>query len=96
MSAAAMLVIAPILRHVVQDFGMDPVQFGVMLSFNLLIGTMPPPVGAGLFVGARVAGIRPEQGLRAVRPSDLPLAGRMVIALVPVMATGLPKRVFGR
>jgi tripartite ATP-independent transporter DctM subunit len=92
----AILVIAPILLQVVLEFGMDPVQFGIMLSFNLLIGMMTPPVGIGLFVGARVAGMRPEELLRAIVPFYLPLAaGLMVIAFVPAVTTWLPNAVFG-
>src|SRR5690606_29890105 len=45
----AILIMAPILLQVVSEFGMGPVQFGVMLSFNLLIGMITPPMGIGLF-----------------------------------------------
>ncbi len=62
----AILIVAPILLEVVKEFGMGPVQFGVMLSFNTLIGMITPPMGIGLFVGAKVAGITPEQVLRAL------------------------------
>jgi tripartite ATP-independent transporter DctM subunit len=92
----AILVMAPILLQVVQEFGMDPVQFGVMLSFNLLIGMMTPPVGIGLFVGSKVAGISPEAMLRAIVPFYLPLAaGLLLIAFVPAITVWLPDLVFG-
>jgi tripartite ATP-independent transporter DctM subunit len=92
----AILIVSPILLEVVKQFGMDPVQFGIMLSFNLLIGMMTPPVGIGLFVGGKVAGIRPEQMLRAIVPFYLPLAaGLMIIAFVPAVTTWLPNLVFG-
>ena len=56
----AILIVAPILLQVVHAFGMGPVQFGLMLSFNLLIGMITPPMGIGLFVGGKVAGISPR------------------------------------
>lgn len=93
----AILVIAPILLEVVADFGMGPVQFGIMLSFNLLIGMITPPVGIGLFVGAKVAGITPEMLLKAVIPFFFPLfAGLALISYVPAVTEWLPALLMGR
>lgn len=93
----AILVIAPILLEVVADFGMGPVQFGIMLSFNLLIGMITPPVGIGLFVGAKVAGITPEELLKAVIPFFLPLfAGLALISYVPAVTEWLPALIMDR
>ncbi|WP_308918126.1 TRAP transporter large permease [Jannaschia sp. LMIT008] len=92
----AILVIAPILIDVVAGYGMDPVTFGVMLSFNVLIGMITPPVGIGLFVGARVAGITPERTLRATMPFLVPLfVGLAIIAFVPAVTLWLPGLVMG-
>ena len=88
----AILVMAPILLEVVGEFGMGPVQFGVMLSFNLLIGMMTPPMGIGLFVGARVAGTSPEHIFRSSMPFFIPL----IITFVPAVTTWLPSLVFTR
>ncbi|MCB1463285.1 MAG: TRAP transporter large permease [Nitratireductor sp.] len=93
----AILIIAPILLHVVSEFGMGPVQFGVMLSFNLLIGMITPPMGIGLFVGGKVAGISPEAVFRATLPFFIPLlAGLAVISYVPWVTEWLPSLVFHR
>ncbi|GAB5376503.1 MAG: TRAP transporter large permease [Acuticoccus sp.] len=92
----AILVIAPILLEVVSQYGMGPVQFGVMLSFNLLIGMITPPMGIGLFVGGKVAGISPDRVFRATLPFFVPLiAGLLIIAFVPAVTTWLPGLVFG-
>ncbi|WP_029066088.1 TRAP transporter large permease [Labrenzia sp. DG1229] len=92
----AILIIAPILLEVVSEFGMGPVQFGIMLSFNLLIGLITPPVGIGLFVGAKVAGTTPEKVLRASVPFFVPLFfGLALISFVPAISTWLPSLVFG-
>ncbi|MEJ8573003.1 TRAP transporter large permease [Microbaculum marinum] len=93
----AILIIAPILLTVVQELGMGPVQFGVMLSFNLLIGMITPPMGIGLFVGAKVAGTTPENVLKASLPFFVPLiAGLLIISFVPGVTTWLPGLVFSR
>ncbi len=91
----AILIVAPILLQVVHAFGMGPVQFGLMLSFNLLIGMITPPMGIGLFVGGKVAGISPEAVLRATLPFFLPLlAGLAIISFVPWVTEWLPGLVF--
>lgn len=51
----AILIFTPIFLPICQAFGMSSVQFGIMMVFNLCIGTITPPVGNILFVGVRVA-----------------------------------------
>lgn len=92
----AILIIAPILLRIVAEYGMGPVQFGVMLSFNLLIGMITPPLGIGLFVAAKVANISSEAVLKASWPFFLPLlAALMIISYVPWVTEWLPSLVFG-
>ena len=62
--APALLILAPILLPVVQAFGIDPVHFGIIMCFNILIGIITPPMGIGLFVAGQVAGISPESVLK--------------------------------
>lgn len=93
----AILIMAPILLEIVAAYGMGPVQFGVMISFNLLIGMITPPVGIGLFVAARVANISTEAVLKASWHFFIPLlAGLAMISYVPWVTEWLPKLVFGR
>ena len=56
----AILIFVPIFLPIVQEFGIDPVHFGVMVVMNLSLGVITPPVGNVLFVGARVARLRVE------------------------------------
>lgn len=93
----AVLIIAPILLHIVAEYGMGPVQFGVVLSFNLLIGMITPPVGIGLFVAAKVANISSEAVLKASWPFFIPLLGGLaIISYVPWVTEWLPSLVFDR
>jgi len=92
----ALLISAAILFPVTQAMGIDPVHFGVVLTFNLLIGIITPPMGIGLFVAARVAGISVEAVMRATLPFLLPLfVALAVITAVPALSTWLPNLVFG-
>src|SRR5690606_22313965 len=93
----AVLIIAPILLHIVAEYGMGPVQFGVVLSFNLLIGMITPPVGIGLFVAAKVANISSEAVLKASWPFFIPLLiGLLIISFVPWVTEWLPALIFDR
>lgn len=56
----ACLIFTPIFLPVCQELGMNTVHFGIMMIFNLCIGTITPPVGTTLFVGVKVGGVKIE------------------------------------
>ena len=92
----ALLITASILHPVVMDIGIDPVHFGVVITFNLILGIITPPMGIGLFVASRVAGIPVEQVLRATIPFLVPLMiSLVVITIFPGLSLWLPDLVFG-
>ncbi|MEJ1159922.1 TRAP transporter large permease [Prosthecomicrobium sp. N25] len=94
---AAMLILIPILTPAAAQFGIDPIQFGLIFVLNLMIGTVTPPVGVVLFVTSRVAGISFEAMSRAILPWLIPLLAVLVaITLWPPLTTWLPKLVLGR
>ncbi|MEN6593933.1 MAG: TRAP transporter large permease [Clostridiaceae bacterium] len=89
------LIMTPILLPIVTSFGMNPVQFGIMMILNLGIGLLTPPVGQVLFVGSSISGEPIEKLTKAL----LPQMGVMVITLfmitfIPEITTYLP-RLFG-
>ena len=95
-TAPAILILSPILLPVAMEMGIDPVHFGVIVCFNLVIGIITPPMGIGLFVTARVAGISPEEVLRGTLPFLVPLILSLVtISLLPGLSTFIPDLVFG-
>jgi len=53
--APAILIFTPIFLPVVQEVGMDPIQFGIMMLINLCVGLCTPPVGTVLFVAMGIA-----------------------------------------
>jgi C4-dicarboxylate transporter DctM subunit len=61
---AAIIVLGPILAPVAQNFGIDPVHFGLIMIANLATGMVTPPVGVNLFVACEVAGLRIDQIIR--------------------------------
>lgn len=56
----ACLIFTPIFLPVCTALGMNPIHFGIMLIFNLCIGTITPPVGTTLFVGVKVGKVKIE------------------------------------
>ena len=57
----AVLIFTPIFLPVCLALGMDIIHFGIMIIFNLCIGTITPPVGTTLFVGVKVGGVTIEK-----------------------------------
>jgi TRAP-type C4-dicarboxylate transport system permease large subunit len=64
----AMLILAPILLPMMQQVGIDPVYFGVLMSVNLGIGLITPPVGTVLYVATGVAGIKFDELVKSIAP----------------------------
>jgi tripartite ATP-independent transporter DctM subunit len=93
---AALLILIPILVPAAVGFGVDPVQFGLIMIFNLILGTIHPPIGVVLFVMARIAGITFEQISRAIIPWLVPLLCVLAaITLWPPLTLALPHLLMG-
>lgn len=91
----AVLIFTPIFLPIAMSFGMTPVQFGIMIVFNLCIGTITPPVGAVLFVGAKIANLRLESVIRSLLPFFAALiVVLMIVTFIPELSLALP-RLFG-
>ncbi len=93
----AILIFTPIFLPVVTSdlIGMTAVQFGIMLVFNLCIGTITPPVGNILFVGVRVAGTSIERVIKPLLPYYGAIAAvLLLVTFIPGVSMLLP-RIFG-
>ncbi|SIS61800.1 TRAP transporter large permease [Paracoccus saliphilus] len=91
----AVLIFTPIFLPIAGEIGMDPVQLGIMMIFNLGVGSMTPPVGSVLFVGCSVANLRIEQVAKPLLPFLAVLVlSLMLVSYVPALTLGLP-RLFG-
>lgn len=88
----AILIFTPLFLPIVKTFGMDPVQFGLILVYNLCIGNITPPVGNTLFVAIKVG----RSSLSKVMPYMLAyyvaiLVGLLLVTYVPFISLGLPQ-----
>ena len=87
----AILIFVPIFLPIVTAFGVDPIHFGIMVTFNLCVGTITPPVGNVLFVGAKIANLRIEPVIKALVPFFVALVLTLfLVAYVPQLSLALP------
>ncbi|MFN4009422.1 MAG: TRAP transporter large permease [Pannonibacter sp.] len=92
----ALLIFTPIFLPVVKDLGMDPVHFGVMMTFNLCIGICTPPVGSALFVGCSVGKVSIAKVIKPLLPMiAMQYAVLMLITYVPDLSLALPRWLLG-
>lgn len=92
---AAMVILVPILVPVVVAAGVDPLQFGIIMVMNLVIGALTPPLGVLVFTTARVGGAPSTSVFRAIIPF---IAAQLVVLLLVTMIpqiTLLPIQWFG-
>lgn len=88
----AILIFTPLFLPIVESFGMSPVQFGIILVYNLCIGNITPPVGNTLFVAIKVG----DTNLQKVMPYMLRfyafiLIGLILVTYVPAISLHLPQ-----
>lgn len=80
-----LIMVVPILLPIATEvYGIHPVHFGVVVSINLILGLLSPPVGIGLYVAATVARVSPLKVFRVAIPFFLVTCAVLVLlALVP-------------
>lgn len=88
----AILIFTPILLPICTSFGMDPIHFGILLCFNLSIGTITPPVGTILFTGCRVGGVTIESVMKHLLPYFFViLIALLLVTYIPEISMFLPR-----
>lgn len=91
----AVLIFTPIFLPIVQSFGMTPVHFGIMLVFNLCIGTITPPVGPILFTGCKIGNVTIEEVFKWLLPFyAVTILILFLVTFVPSFSLFLPQ-IFG-
>ena len=89
---ASISILVPVLMPIILKVGIDPVHFGVVMTLNLMIGLLHPPLGMVLFVLARIAKLSLERTTMAILPWLIPLLFSLVaITLIPELTLWLPR-----
>ncbi|CTU24932.1 TRAP transporter large permease [Escherichia coli] len=88
----AILIFTPILLPIIIKLGVDPIHFGIIMIYNLAIGTITPPVGSGLYVGASVGKVKVEEVIKPLLPFYAVIIGvLLLITYIPGMTLFLPR-----
>ena len=89
------LILAPILFPIAQQMGIDPVHLGIIMTVNMEIGMVTPPVGLNLFVTSGITGMPMTSVIRAALPwLSVLLTFLAIVTYVPQLSLWLPKVLF--
>jgi TRAP-type C4-dicarboxylate transport system permease large subunit len=88
---AGLLITVPVLLPAAMAFGIDPLQLGIVMILNLVLGLLTPPVGLVLYVLSSVTGSSVQQVIRGTVPFLIPLLiTLLLITFVPAFSLWLP------
>ncbi|KZB69272.1 hypothetical protein AUP42_08705 [Thalassospira lucentensis] len=88
----AVLIFTPIFLPIATEIGIHPVHLGIIMIFNLGVGSMTPPVGSVLFVGCAVANLRIDQVVRPILPFFFATSVALLLTTyVPWITLALPR-----
>ncbi|AJD52941.1 TRAP transporter, DctM subunit [Thalassospira xiamenensis M-5 = DSM 17429] len=88
----AVLIFTPIFLPIATEIGIHPVHLGIIMIFNLGVGSMTPPVGSVLFVGCAVANLRIDQVVRPILPFFFATSAALLLTTyVPWITLALPR-----
>ncbi len=88
---AAIVMMTPLLLPLIKSLGIDPIQFGIVMSFNLCIGLITPPVGICMLMGNQIADAKLSASLKAVIPMlIMSIIILLLITYIPALTTWLP------
>lgn len=88
---AALIILVPIVVPLAVEFGIDPIHLGIVICLNMVIGSLTPPVGAGLFIASSIGEVKYERLVRAMWPFLLiALVNLIIITYWPQMVLWIP------
>lgn len=95
-STAAIMILTPILLPPLMAAGVNPVHFGIVMVFNLMIGMITPPVGMSVYMLSPIVDLPVGKIFKAVIPYLISLlASLIVLTYVPQFSLFLPNMIFG-
>lgn len=95
-TTAAIMIFTPILLPTLVAAGVNPVHFGLVMVFNLMIGMLTPPVGMSIYMLSPISGIPVNRLFKAVMPYLIPLfIALFVLTYFPEISLWLPNLLYG-
>jgi len=94
--SAIIMIMVPLLLPVAMKLGIDPIHFGIMITINMELGMVSPPVGLNLFVTSSLTGIPMKDVVVATLPWTATIfVGLMLVTYIPIISLWLPNLMFG-
>jgi len=88
---AAITILVPVFLPIIEKLAIDPVQFGVIMVLNLMIGLLTPPVGMSLYMVSNIGRIPLERVMAGAVPFIVSLIIALaIVTFVPAFSTWLP------
>jgi len=95
-TTAILLIMTPVLFPLMQNIGVHPVHFGLIMIINLLIGAVTPPFGVCVYIAADIARVPSFRVFRASLPFLIPLLVVLfLVTYIPHLSLFIPNLVFG-
>ncbi|MBP7064491.1 TRAP transporter large permease [Ferrovibrio sp.] len=94
--AATILICTPIFLPICVQYGMSPVQFGMLMLINCALGLNTPPIGTTQFVGCAIGGVSIGYVMRTIWPFyGALIAALLLVTYVPAFSLALPDLILG-
>jgi len=94
--SSLIMILAPLIFPIAMELGIDPIHLGVIITVNMEIGMLTPPVGLNLFVASGISGLTLQETIRASMPWFFALLGGLaVITYIPWISLFIPNMIYG-
>ena len=94
--SSIIMIMVPLLLPVATMLGIDPIHFGVIITINMELGMLTPPVGLNLFVASGITGLSIKEVVKAVMPWFFVIfVGLILITYIPQISLWLPNLMMG-
>jgi len=94
--SSIIMIMVPLLLPVAKMLGIDPIHFGVIITINMELGMLTPPVGLNLFVASGITGLPIKEVVKSVMPWFIVLLiGLLLITYIPEISLWLPQKMMG-
>ncbi len=94
--SSIIMIMVPLLLPIAKTLGINPIHFGVIITINMELGMLTPPVGLNLFVASGITGEPIKEVVKSVLPWFLVmLLGLILITYIPEISLWLPNKMIG-
>ncbi|MBZ4672586.1 TRAP transporter large permease subunit [Deferribacterales bacterium Es71-Z0220] len=93
--SSLIMILAPLIFPAAMKLGIDPIHLGIIITVNMEIGMLTPPVGLNLFVASGISGMSLQEVIRASMPWFFALLlGLLIITYIPQISLFLPNLIY--